>query len=266
MPGFVIDGKVEQPSSLRVLSWLDDPSLRLKIGEDGKARDSSTWIRGIVLHTTKGIPGGSDKRPQKILAGFGPSGKAGAVARYWSRSDKQAGAHLVVDHDGLIVCCADLEKEVAYHAGPANSWSVGIEIYQGADAEMYEGQLSQVVRLCDFLTRRFWIQRQFHWPYRGKPVQRVAEEDSFTGVCGHREVTNNRGLGDPGDAVFDFLRRAGYEGFDFDLNADLPVWTARQKNLCLPSAKCDGIPGPTTYKALIAAGYPSGMYVPRPGD
>src|SRR5260221_155843 len=67
MPGLVIKGVSEDVPDLSCTSWLDDPALRLKMGEDGAPRPPNTWIRAIVLHTTRGIPGGTDTRPQKIL-------------------------------------------------------------------------------------------------------------------------------------------------------------------------------------------------------
>jgi N-acetyl-anhydromuramyl-L-alanine amidase AmpD len=39
--------------------------------------------------------------------------------------------------------------ECAFHAGPVNDVSIGIEIYQGRDAEMYADQLAAVVRLAE---------------------------------------------------------------------------------------------------------------------
>jgi hypothetical protein len=117
MPGLVIDGKVEEIPGIRVLSWYDDPVLRLKMGEDMRQR-YTRWIRGICLHTTKGIPGGKDLRPQKVLPGLGSHNSQGEkVAKFWATDGRQAGAHLVVDFDGEVSCCADLLTEAAYHAG-----------------------------------------------------------------------------------------------------------------------------------------------------
>src|SRR3712207_974384 len=125
MPGFVIDGQQEDVLGLSVRSWLDDPALRLEIGEDGRPR-FTRWIRAITLHTTRGIPGGRDHRPQKILPGVGPTlGAAERIAKSWAMETRQAGAHLIVDFDGSIVCLADLKREVAYHAGEVNEVTIG---------------------------------------------------------------------------------------------------------------------------------------------
>lgn len=270
--GVVIAGIVEEVPGVRVLSWKDNPNLRLRIGTglDGRQRFTS-FVRGIVLHTTKGIPGGQDQRPQKILPGFGPDTNAEErAARFWATSPIQAGAHIVVDHDGSVACLCDLATEVSYHAGEVNEVSVGCEIFQGRDAELYEGQLDIVVQLVDFLTRRFGIQRQFQSVYRKAPVPRIASgAQDVVGVYGHRDVTTNRGEGDPGNAIFDRLRVAGYEPFDFSTPTDKITWKQRQEWLVRQfgaNIKPDGVPGPKTVAALRKAGYANGIWVRRPGD
>jgi len=115
--GFIIGENSEAPVGLTCTSWADDPTIpRLKLGED-TGRRSTTWVRGIVLHTTRGIPGGKDKRQQRIVPGIGPRGEAVRIARVWASDPRKAGAHLVVDHDGSIVCVADLLLDRAFHAG-----------------------------------------------------------------------------------------------------------------------------------------------------
>jgi hypothetical protein len=265
MPGVVINGKAEAVPGLACSSWLDDPTLRLKAGEDCRRR-FTRWIRGIVLHTTKGIPGGRDQRAQEIRPGLGaPVGAGLRTARFWSGDGRNAGAHLVVDFDGSVACLADLQTEAAYHAGEVNEVTIGIEIYQGGAAELYAGQLDVVVALLDWLTARFGIQRQM--PLAGKRdlVRRIAVgAKDVVGIYGHRHVTTNRGPGDPGDAVFERLARAGYEAFDFDEGEDLARWKRRQEELGLDPEHCDGIPGPGTTALLRAAGHPHGLVVARP--
>src|SRR5262245_56406345 len=107
MPGLVIRGAPEIVPGVTCMSWFDDKALRLGIGEDGARRVTNTWIRAIVLHTTRGIPGGSDLRPQRILPGLGPSrNSARSVNSWWSTNGQSAGAHLVVDFDGTVACLA----------------------------------------------------------------------------------------------------------------------------------------------------------------
>lgn len=222
-------------------------------------------MQSIILHTTKGIPGGKDRRPQDIRPGFGPATDAGSrVARYWSRDGRQAGAHLVVDFDGSIACCADLERDAAFHAGACNGISIGIEIYQGSDAELYDGQLDVVVRLVDWLTRVFAIQRQIPERYHGTACARLVNQPrSFVGVYGHRDCSGNRGVGDPGGAIMWKLKAAGYEAWDLDLLDDMHAWKKRQQALRVYD---DGVPGPVTAAALVKRGHPFGLWVTRPGD
>jgi hypothetical protein len=219
----------------------------------------------LVLHTTKGLPAKAGDPPQRVLTGIGAPVNAGLrTAHYWSQDGRQAGAHLVVDHDGTIACCCDLRDDAAYHAGVVNQRSIGIEIYQGAGAELYAGQLEVVLLLCDWLTHRFTIQRQLPHRYPGGPLHRLElGGEDCVGVFGHRDVTVNRGPGDPGTSVFDLLRQAGYEPFDFEHGGDRRVWTDRQQGLGLPA---DGVPGPQTVAALRAAGRPAGLWIVRPGD
>jgi hypothetical protein len=268
--GAIIDGVDETVPGLKIDNWLNSAVPRLNKNEDCRER-FTRWVRGIVLHTTKGIPGGSDHRPQKILPGLGPDRKGDyAAARYWASSAEQAGAHLVVDFDGSIVCLADLLTEASFHAGEVNEVTIGIEIYQGKEAEMYDGQLDVVVRLVDFLTRRFKIQRQIHSPYKKGPVPRIAQgARDVVGIYGHRDVTTNRGSGDPGDAVFEKLAAAGYEAFDYAANQDRSAWWQRQEQLNTDfgaGLTVDGVPGQKTVAALITSGRKHGLWVSRPGD
>lgn len=262
--GFIVDGKVVEVPGLVVRSWLDDPSLRLRIPGDGAPRDTH-WVRSVCLHTTKGWPDTlRDPRQQKVLPGAGNAGSAAGTVHYWANDSTHAGAHVVVDFDGSFVCCADLLSEKSYHAKTLNDVSIGVEIYQGSKAEMYEVQLEKVVEFCDWATKFFGIQRQVHLPYQG-PIDRLGlgKGDDAVGVFGHRDQTSDRGPGDPGDAIMQRLVAAGYESFDFANNEDRSAWSARQQQL---GTAVDGIPGPGTVKALIAAGKPSGMWVARPGD
>jgi hypothetical protein len=268
MPGVVINGEQVEVPGLTVSNWHDDPRLRLRIGEKGKTNDGrarrTKWVRSIILHTTKGIPGGRDTRPQQILPGRGPIGsRAEAVASYWSTSDLASGAHLVCDFDGSWVCLADLATECAYHATTVNDMSIGIEVYQGSGAELYEGQLDSVVAMVDFLTARFGIQRQVPHAYRG-PIPRLVEGGAdCVGVFGHRDQTHRRGEGDPGDAIMQKLAAAGYERFDFGAGQDLAAWRERQGSLAAAGRLgllADGIPGAKTVAALKAAGHANGLW------
>lgn len=265
MPGLIINGKQIHIQGLNITNYLDNPKLTLKVGEDGRVRQT-TWIRGIVMHTTKGQPGGPKPIPQLIKPGFGTVVRDNKehTARYWSTTDTNSGAHLIIDFDGSIACTCDLSKIAAYHAPPTNEIALGLEIYQGNQAEMYDEQLNTTVILVDALTNLFGIQRQVQSKYYKGPIERMKRGGTdVVGVYGHRDVTNNRGEGDPGNAIMQKLMAAGYEAVDFAKNEDIVLWQARQKALGL---KADGIPGPSTVLALKKQGKKAGLWVERPID
>jgi hypothetical protein len=262
----IVNGRPEATPGIRVTSYGEEPSLALS-REDFRIRARAPRV--IVLHTTKGIPAlpgkpGPQNRPQDIRPGLGaPAGAGERAARLWAGDERSAAAHLTVDFDGHVYQHADLITVAAYHAGPVNEVSVGIEIYQGRDAELYEGQIYAVVALVDWLTARLGIQRQIPDAYRGGPIPRLERgARDFVGVIGHRDCSGNRGAGDPGDAVFVALAAAGYERFDVAAGADLAAWRARQQSLGL---KPDGIPGPATERALMGIGAIGGLWALRPG-
>jgi hypothetical protein len=260
MPGVIIAGREHELPGLTIHNWRDAPDLRRGV-EDGQQR-RARWIQSIVCHTTRGIPGGDDQRPQTIRPGAGRNLSAAlAVAKFWRRDQRRrSGAHLVIDTDGSVGCLADLATEEMFHAGSrgVNSRSIGIECYQFADGSIYERTLEACVALCDALCQHFGIQRQFHWPYRNGPFARLSRGGAdCAGVFGHRDVSDLRGAGDPGDHLFERLRAAGFESFDFEAGEDLRVWKQRQRSLGL---QADGIPGQQTCQALRQAGHPHGLW------
>jgi hypothetical protein len=271
--GLIIAGTAVLVPGLEITNYVDDPGLRLGRGDmRPRTQEEQRWIKTVILHTTRGIPGGSDRREQVIRPGLGPAAdRALGLVRFWRGDAKCAGAHLIVNFDGRIACCADLAREATFHAGHANASSIGVEIVQGGEAELYEGQLEAVVKLCDALTKIFLIQRQIPHQYIG-PVRRLMEDMSdVVGVLGHRDLTNKRGKGDPGNAVFNRLGRADYESVDYDTRLDLELWRRRQRELGI---KADGIPGPATARRIreavairgVEGRRPSGLWVLRPGD
>jgi hypothetical protein len=115
--GLIIDGQKVLVPGIDVTNYLDDPRLCLD-SSDTRQRSVSerSWIHLVVMHTTGGIPGGKDLRPQVILPGFGPSsggasesatrGSGGdrVVVSWTNDKDRPGGAHLVVDFDGTAYC------------------------------------------------------------------------------------------------------------------------------------------------------------------
>lgn len=259
----IIRGSEVAVPGLDIRSWHDDPKLKLD-GEDYRARPD-TWVRAIIIHTTQGIPGGSDRRPQDIRPGLGPNtGRDERMAQMWSTDDRRAGAHIAADHDASICCFADLQEHMPFHAGNVNAVTIGVEMYQDTKGTLYQGQLEAVVTLVDFLTKTFSIQRQLHHPYGRQALKRGLKRGlDMVGVFGHRDVSNNRGEGDPGNPIMQMLIDAGYEAFNFAHDEDKHVWESRQ---CALGILADGVPGPTTVRALMDAGHKHGLWVDRPGD
>lgn len=259
MPGLVVHGKVVQIPGLNINNYKDHPGLLLKMGEDMRLRNTR-WVRGIVLHTTKG------EWPQKVSEGLGPNTNVeDRIARLWSTDHRQAGAHLSVDWDGSIGCHCDLRLHAAYHAGAVNEYTIGIEMYQGPKPEnaLYEKQLDVTVKLVNELTRLFGIQRQVpNLRLTGVVPRLAAGGKDFCGVYGHRNVTTDRGRGDPGDHIFTRLLEAGYEQWDIVSGEDLAIWRQRQAELLeVAPESCDGIPGPQTVDALRFVNYTDGLWV-----
>lgn len=276
MPGLIIGGIEVQVPGVSVRNFKDEPKLALRVGRSDGANDGGARtlpVTLVVLHTTKGIPGGSDKREQVIKPGLGPNTNAeDRTATFWSTDPTPSGAPIVVDHDGSAACLADLKTICAYHAGQfeVNQRSIGIEIFQGNDAEMYEGQLEVVRKIVDVITASFGIQRQIPDHYRNNtPIPRLhvlGGRDLF-GVVGHRDVSDQRGKGDPGDAPMEALAKSGYERFDFFTDKDKDTWKNRQVTLANKlkrSMSIDGIPGAQTTAALKDLGYKDGLWVTPP--
>lgn len=281
MSGLIIDGKEVEVSGVSIRNFKDEPKLALRVGRLDGANDGGVRtlpVSLVVLHTTKGIPGGKDLREQVIKPGLGPNTQAeDRTATFWSTDPTPSGAHIVVDHDGTAACLADLSKVCAYHAGQfeVNNRSIGIEIFQGNDAELYSGQLDVVRKIVDVITEYFGIQRQIPSSYKNSPIQRlVLGGRDLIGVVGHRDVSDQRGKGDPGDAIMSVLAAHGYEVFDFSARKDIDTWKTRQtiineelkKRTSLPPLIIDGIPGFKTTMSLKFLNVPNGLLMNQIGD
>lgn len=252
MPGLKIGTKLVDVPGVDIIAPGETPWAHLDRMDCRTRR--TRWVRQIILHTTKG------EWPQHVVPGRGPANRDERVARFWQGSERQSAAHIVIDSDGSAACLADLLEVEAYHATVVNRWSVGIEIYQEADGGVYEAALTSAVRIVAALCRAFGVQFQIPArPYLRRPLTRLASDGGpdVVGIFGHRDVTDNRGKGDPGEAVWDFLEAAGAEVLDYENGADLIVWKARQLAL---GVAADGVPGPLTVKALKANGHPDGLF------
>lgn len=259
----IINGKKIEIPGLTTKSWQDGPSW-LKEITDFNPR--TRWLRMIVMHTHKGVKG-------KVLPGIGKnSSTAENLARYQTNTDRQVSWDFTIDRDGSVLVQNDPAKKYSWQAGNVNSISLGFELVQTDEGDVYEGQIEKTVLLIDALTALLGIQRQIAWSKKSNGpkvsvVKRLQDGGSdVVGVVGHRNQTTDRGPGDPGDAMYLALQKAGYECFDLDEQEDLKAWKDRQKALGFPMAECDGVPGPKTIEALKAKGHKFGLWVKRPVD
>ena len=256
MPGLLVNDKQIPVDGLSIINPSDHGWCCLEPKDH--TRRPTPWVRQIILHTTKG------DWPQTVLDGRGAGGKARVAADMWRSDPTPSAAHIVVDNDGTVACLCDLATTEAYHATVSNPWSIGIEMYQesgsGVHAAVYEATVKLVPALCRIFGIQFQIPRL---AYKNRPLRRMVDGGkACVGVFGHRDNTDRRGRGDPGDEIFARLAAAGAEAFDHDAEEDLKAWKARQAELNQGGAglTVDGVPGPSTVAALRAAGHPDGIW------
>jgi N-acetyl-anhydromuramyl-L-alanine amidase AmpD len=164
-------------------------------------------VAHIVLHTTGGYPDSKHPTPQRLRPEAASSRHclAAAVHAYWVKAERIGAAHLLVDADGAVCQIADLSTRAMYHCVGYNQISIGVEVVQQGDSSLFAAQLVSVVELCEWLALRFALPRSVAMPYVG--VRNVTEG---IGVIGHRDLSSNRGSGDPGDFVMGALVDAGW--------------------------------------------------------
>jgi hypothetical protein len=250
---------------LKTICWEDSATDQIKYITDKS--DRKQWIRGIVCHTNKGKTG-------VVLPGVGSdSGQAVKLARYQTNTERQVSWDFTEEQDGVWYIQNDVLKHYSWQAGMVNGVTCGFEMVQGEDGSVYEIQIKNAVLFIDFLTARLGIQRQIPWDKKkdkpaSKPIKRISEGNGVdvVGIYGHRNQTDNRGFGDPGDHIFYALRDAGYELFDYDNQEDLNTWKTRQTEVLGLTSGVDGVCGPKTVELLKQHGYKHGMWVSRPMD
>lgn len=261
----VLNGQLVATPGVETVSWLDDP--KVPMTTDGYAR--MQWIRAIVLHTVHGKIGG-------LKPGIKPSTRAEAYAVYQAHTARDVSWDYTIDTDGTVVVSNDPLKRVCWHATTVNPFSIGIEMVQDDNGDLYEGQLESVVKFLDTITRELAdrghpIQRQIPVGADGKPVRgvipRLADQikcKQVVGIYGHRNQTSNRGPGDPGDFIFQALLNAGYKGFNYDTGEDLTFWKGQQTRMGLQII--DGVAGHQVQTKLLQEGKAHGLWTPRPND
>lgn len=257
MSGLVVEGVEVMVPGLQIVNWHDFQWARLHPGDYRERR--TPWVRQVIIHTTKGM------WPQKVLPGRGSAGASKIVADFWRGDPTHSAAHLVVDRDGSVACLADVADHTAYHATYSNEWSVGIEMYQERDGGIFDAVLESTVKLvralCTELSIPFQVTAD---PYRNAPIERMVDGGrDCVGIFGHRDNTDRRGRGDPGDEIYARLVDAGAEPLRFGDQQDLAAWRPRQKRLNGWGEKLtvDGVCGPGTMIAMRKLGFKHGREI-----
>lgn len=232
---------------------------------DYKAR--KLRCRQVVVHSTKG------GEPQHVVPGAGPGGRAEHTFEFWFRDPTHSAAQIVIDNDGTVACGADLADVCAYHATVSNEYSVGIEMYQEADNGIYEAVYRTMAILapaiCAALDFPFSVVAD---AYNGHPLPRfLYGAPDFYGVLGHRDNTEQRGRGDPGDEIYRRLIAADGEPVLASYRQDVTLARRRQLALNQIDAKAgsilrplvvDGEPGPASMATMRRLGFARWRDVP----
>ena len=251
MTGLLINGARVQVPAVRVIGPGDEPWCALAPG-DYRMRQT-TWVRSIVVHATGGYA------HQHIKTGAGPGGRAKAVAEFWRGDPVHSGAHVVVDADGSVACLADLATVCAYHATVSNDWSIGIEMVQMPDGGIYEATFDSTVKVLGVIADHFGISRQFACDaYTGHPIARLLDGGPHVvGAYGHRNNTEQRGWGDPGDEIWRRLALDGWTGVLLAKDQDISLGMRRQAALNARGAHLvvDGVLGPASIAEMRRQGF-----------
>lgn len=197
MPGLIFNGQPLPVNAVTVVNYVDDPTWTLPIPKCGTCRRRG--IVCVVLHTTGGYPDHDHPTPQRVRdeAAGSQHCHARAVLENWRRSSRVSGAHVLVDADGTCYCLADLVEIAAYHCVGWNQVSIGIEVVQQRNSSLFAAQLLAVGRVVDAIVTKLSLPRRVAVGYEGQPRGNI----DGIGVVGHRDLSSNRGDGDPGDFI-----------------------------------------------------------------
>lgn len=266
MRGLLIRGKyvvvpgvdVLGPDELPWVHLLDSGPHR---DAEPREHDPQQWI----LHKTIADD------PELVLAGAGPAAHTGGAedtALEWAHDGRNSGAPIIVGYAGAAACLEDLARMTAYHDGnyASNKRAVGLEMKERPGGGCYAVTYAATCEITAAGTNELGLQRQCPKLYKlNRPLPRFANGGTdLVGCFGHRDVSDHRGRWDPGDLIFDMLEAThGFERFDFYAGEDLDVWAKRQerlKALGYYRGAIDGVPFKATTAALLAAGFPGGIY------
>lgn len=255
----LIDGKLVDVPGVKILAPRGEPWNFVKKGQSRTTRPQLKILHKTVADDPEKI----DEQPP--AADYARDwGRARQTIEYW-QSKQLSGTHLVTGHTGDTVCTEDLVRFIGWHANSANNRSWGHEIKEYVGGRVHRAAIEAAVAITLVDTSAIGVQWQCPKRYiPNRPFPRFSNGGvDLIGVFGHRDVTDQRGYHDPGDAVFDMLEAKGFERFDFYAGQDLEVWSARQEWLAKEGwykGPIDGIAGAGTTRALAACGFPDGIY------
>jgi hypothetical protein len=212
-PGLIISGSRWPVPGIEVVTWLDDPKRAPPTRKVTAPRKPPT---AIVLHTSRGVVGG-------VREGSRVSTQAETLARYQASTTRQVSWDITIDTDGTVIQSNDFGLAYSWHASSANGWTIGIECVQHPDSgDLWATQLGSLVCVCEVICTALFIPRTVPVGAHGGPYSGVVKAwqekgeggqgKRFAGLVGHRNLTRNRGPGDPGDAVFETLLKGGFSG------------------------------------------------------
>lgn len=208
----VLDGEKIETPGLETFCFLDTEH-KVPRATDGKPRRQPPSC--IVIHTVSGKTGDLIKEAPS-------SERAEAFARYQASTPRDVSWHFTVDVDGTIIQSCDAYAWWCWHAGHVNPWSIGIELVQESNGDLYAPQMATLEKLVTLLCDRIRIPKSVPVDAAGSPMLHVVkswrsfaaggQEERFAGVLGHCNVTLAKPVGDPGVFPFVELLKAGYQG------------------------------------------------------
>lgn len=224
----IIDNKEIDAPHINGWNWRSDPKIAPHC-TDGHRRDADDAC-AVMWHTSSG------KLCRTLHPDSIPSTHEVRLAKYQSNTDREVSWHFTCGTDGDTVQQADPELWLAWHAGWANSWTVGGELAQIDDkGTLTKPQIVSAADLTDILCdsmgipKRVLVDPGTGLPWLGPVRQLISKravdrhgksfngmQQTWDGVIAHSHVAHRdaksgaRGPGDPGPLLFEELIRRGY--------------------------------------------------------
>lgn len=136
------------------------------------------------------------RAPPRMMVWHWTGGVRGVEGVVQTLRRRKLSVHFVLETSGRVVQLADVATTVTFHAGKANSPSIGCEIVGGPWGDFTTEQYASIAVLAEAMGA--------HVP-RVVFDARVHELVTFSGHCEHRDVSPGRKI-DAGGRVSSFLR------------------------------------------------------------